>query len=134
MYRKEIGQANLITNSSLLCLLIALIGVLGIVYFETQVMRKEIAVRKVNGATTWEVIGGLLGKYLFISSIGFIIALPLSILIMRWWLSGFAFQAGMPVWLFVLAYLLIVALTAAVVILRSHSTASENPVDALKKE
>ncbi len=134
MYRKEIGQANLITNSSFLCLLIALIGVLGIVYFETQVMRKEIAVRKVNGATTWEVIRALLGKYLFISSIGFIIALPLSILIMRRWLSGFAFQAGMPIWLFVLAYLLIVALTAAVVILRSHSTASENPVDALKKE
>ena len=49
-------------------------------------------------------------------------------------LSGFAFQAGMPIWLFVLAYLLIVVLTAAVVILRSYSAASENPVDALKTE
>ena len=134
LYRKEVGQTKLITNSSLLCLLIALIGVLGIVYFETQVMRKEIAVRKVNGATTWEVIGKLLVRYLMTSSLGFLIAVPVSILIMRWWLSGFAFSAGMSVWIFILAYLLISVLTAAVVVLRSYSAASANPVEALKKE
>ena len=59
MYSKEVGQSRLITSSSLLCLLIALIGVLGIVYFETQVMKKEIAIRKVNGATTGEIIRSL---------------------------------------------------------------------------
>lgn len=134
MYRKEIGQSRLVTNSSLLCLLIALIGVLGIVYFETQVMRKEIAIRKVNGAGTWEIIRSLMGKYILISSIGFMAALPLSLLIMNWWLSGFTFRADMPVWLFILAYLVITALTATVVALRSYAAASENPVDALRKE
>ena len=134
LYHKEIGQSRLIRNSSLLCLLIALIGVLGIVYFETQVMRKEIAIRKVNGATTWEIIRSILCRYLLVSSIGFVIALPLSILIMNWWLSSFAFRADMPIWLFVIAYLLITTLTAAVVALRSYASASENPVNALKKE
>lgn len=134
MYRKELGQAKLITSSSVLCLLIALIGVLGIVYFETQVMKKEIAIRKVNGATTWEIISRLLIKYMSISSIGFIIALPLSILIMKWWLAGFAFQAVMPIWMFLLAYLMIMVLTAAVVILRSISAARTNPAETLKKE
>ena len=127
-------MSRLIRNSSLLCLLIALIGVLGIVYFETQVMRKEIAIRKVNGATTWEIIRSILCRYLLVSSIGFVIALPLSILIMNWWLSSFAFRADMPIWLFVIAYLLITTLTAAVVALRSYASASENPVNALKKE
>lgn len=134
MYRKEVGQSRLINSSSLLCLLISLIGVLGIVYFETQVMRKEIAIRKVNGATTWEIIKSLLGKYVLVSSLGFFIALPVSILIINMWLSRFAYHTDMSVWVFLLAYLIITALTAAVVLLRSYSAASENPVEALKKE
>ena len=134
MYRKEIGQGRLINSSSILCLLIALIGVLGIVYFETQVMRREIAIRKVNGATTWEIIKSLLGKYVMVSSIGFLLAVPVSILIMNMWLSRFAYHTDMSVWIFLLAYLIITALTAAVVLLRSYSAASENPAEALKKE
>jgi len=134
MYRKEIGQSRLINSSSILCLLIALIGVLGIVYFETQVMRREIAIRKVNGATTWEIIKSLLGKYVIVSSIGFLLAVPMSVVIMNMWLSRFAYHTDMSVWIFLLAYLIITALTAAVVLLRSYSAASENPVEALKKE
>ena len=134
MYRKEIGQSRLINSSSILCLLIALIGVLGIVYFETQVMRREIAIRKVNGATTWEIIKSLLGKYVMVSSIGFLLAVPMSVVIMNMWLSRFAYHTDMSVWIFLLAYLIITALTAAVVLLRSYSAASENPVEALKKE
>ena len=134
MYRKEVGQSRLINSSSILCLLIALIGVLGIAYFETQVMRKEIAIRKVNGATTWEIIKSLLGRYVLVSSIGFLLAVPVSILIMNMWLSRFAYHTDMSVWIFLLAYLIITALTAAVVLLRSYSAASENPAEALKKE
>ena len=134
MYRKEIGQSRLINSSSILCLLIALIGVLGIVYFETQVMRREIAIRKVNGATTWEIIKSLLGKYVIVSSIGFLLAVPMSVVIMNTWLSRFAYHTDMSFWIFLLAYLIITALTAAVVLLRSYSAASENPVEALKKE
>ena len=81
-----------------------------------------------------EIIRSILCRYLLVSSIGFVIALPLSILIMNWWLSSFAFRADMPIWLFVIAYLLITTLTAAVVALRSYASASENPVNALKKE
>ena len=134
MYRKEIGQSRLINSSSILCLLIALIGVLGIVYFETQVMRREIAIRKVNGATTWEIIKSLLGKYVMVSSIGFLLAVPMSVVIMNMWLSRFTYHTDMSVWIFLFAYLIITALTAAVVLLRSYSAASENPVEALKKE
>ena len=134
MYSKEIGQGRLINSSSILCLLIALIGVLGIVYFETQVMRREIAIRKVNGATTWEIIKSLLGRYVMVSSIGFLLAVPMSVVIMNMWLSRFAYHTDMSVWIFLLAYLIITALTAAVVLLRSYSAASENPAEALKKE
>lgn len=134
LYSKEIGQARLITYSSVLCLIIALLGVLGIVYFETQVMKKEIAIRKVNGATTSEIIRSLSGKYILISTIGFAIAVPFSIMIMNRWLSGFAFRTNISVWIFIVAYLIITLLVAATVIIRSWSAASENPIEALKME
>ena len=134
LYSKEIGQARLITYSSVLCLIIALLGVLGIVYFETQVMKKEIAIRKVNGATIPEIIRSLSGKYILISTIGFAVAVPLSIMIMNRWLSGFAFRTDISVWIFIVAYLIITSLVAATIILRSWSAASENPIEALKME
>ena len=134
LYRKEIGQARLITNSSLLCLLIALIGVLGIVYFETQVMRREIAIRKVNGATTGEIMRSLIRKYITVSTIGFAIAVPISVFIIDWWLSGFANRTDISIEIFILSYLIITILTAAVVFIRSYAAASANPAEALKKE
>lgn len=132
LYSKEIGQARLITYSSVLCLIIALLGVLGIVYFETQVMKKEIAIRKVNGATIPEIIRSLSGKYILISTTGFAVAVPFSIMIMNRWLSGFAFRTDISVWIFIVAYLIITLLVAATVIIRSWSAASENPIEALK--
>ena len=134
MYRKELGQSKLITSSSILCLLIALLGVLGIVYFETRVMKKEIAIRKVNGATTEEIIKGLSKKYIATCTVGFIIAVPISFMILNWWLGGFAYRTDISVWIFILSYLIIALLTEATVIIRSYSAASENPVDALKME
>ena len=134
MYQKEIGQTRLISASSLLCLMIALIGVFGIVYYETRVMRKEIAIRKVNGATTSEIIKALTMKYILISTIGFAISVPVSIMILKWWLSGFAYHASISIWIFILTYMIITALSVVTVILRSYSAASENPADALKTE
>ena len=122
------------TSSSILCLLIALLGVLGIVYFETRVMKKEIAIRKVNGATTEEIIKGLSKKYIATCTVGFIIAVPISFMILNWWLGGFAYRTDISVWIFILSYLIIALLTAATVIIRSYSAASDNPVDALKME
>ena len=134
MYRKVIGQSRLVAIASLLCLLIALVGVFGLVYLETQVMRKEMAIRKVNGATTGEIIRSLLKKYLAISSIGYLIAVPISIIITHWWLSGFSCQTDTSVLIYILAFIIIIALTTVVVISRSYASASENPVDVLKTE
>lgn len=97
-------------------------------------MKKEIAIRKVNGATTGAIIRSLSWKYILTSTIGFLIAVPLSMTILNWWLSGFAYRTNISIWIFILAYLIITALTAITVIIRSYSAASENPVDALKME
>ena len=56
LYRKELRTTSLITGFSLLAVLISLVGVFGLVVFETQYRRKEIGIRKVMGATVLEIL------------------------------------------------------------------------------
>lgn len=134
MYRKAIGQAKLVRSSALLCLIIAMIGVLGLVYFETRATKKEIAIRKVNGATTGQMIRKFALRYFLISTTGFLIAVPVSIAVIKIWLTNFAYHAEITIWAFALSYLIIQTATTAVSIACSRSAASANPTETLKTE
>ena len=134
MYRKAIGQAKLVRSSALLCLIIAMIGVLGLVYFETRATKKEIAIRKVNGATTGQMIRKFALRYFLISTTGFLLAVPVSIAVIKIWLTNFAYHAEITIWAFALSYLIIQTATTAVSIACSRSAASANPTETLKTE
>ena len=134
LYEQEIRQTRLIRLSSLLSLIITLIGVLGLVWFDTRFMRKEIALRKVNGATRKEILFQLGRKYLLIVAMGFVIATPIAVAICQRWLQHFAFRTNMPGWIFVLALAIVTVITLLVVITQGWLAASANPVDSLKNE
>ena len=134
LYEQEIRQTRLIRLSSLLSLIITLIGVLGLVWFDTRFMRKEIALRKVNGATRKEILFQLGRKYLLIVAMGFVIATPIAVAICQRWLQHFAFRTNMPGWIFVLALAIVTVITLVVVITQGWLAASANPVDSLKNE
>lgn len=134
LYEQEIRQTRLIRMSSFLSLIITLIGVLGLVWFDTRFMRKEIALRKVNGATRKEILFQLGRKYLLIVAVGFVVATPIAIAICQRWLQHFAFRTNMPIWIFVLALAVVTLITIAVVITQGWLAASANPVDSLKNE
>ena len=134
LYEQEIRQTRLIRMSSFLSLIITLIGVLGLVWFDTRFMRKEIALRKVNGATRKEILFQLGRKYLLIVAVGFVVATPIAIAVCQRWLQHFAFRTNMPIWIFVLALAVVTLITIAVVITQGWLAASANPVDSLKNE
>ena len=134
LYEQEIRQTRLIRLSSLLSLIITLIGILGLVWFDTRFMRKEIALRKVNGATRKEILSQLGRKYLLIVAVGFVVATPIAIAICQRWLQHFAFRTNMPVWIFVLALAIVTVITLLVVITQGWLAASANPVESLKNE
>ena len=134
LYEQENRQTRLIRLSSLLSLLIALIGVLGLVWFDTRYMRKEIALRKVNGATTREILSMINRKYLLIAGAGFVIAVPIAYAVCQRWMSQFAFRTDFPVWFFLGSLLVVVAITFVVATLQSWRAASANPAESLKNE
>ena len=134
MYQSEQSLGKLITIASFVALLIAIIGIIGLVFFETQFIRKEIAVRRVNGATVGSILKMINKKYLIMAGASFVIAAPVAYWLMTAWRKGFAYQAPVPVWIFLVALLAVAAITLAVVTLQSWRAASANPVESLKNE
>ena len=134
MYQSEQSLGKLITIASIVALLIAIIGIIGLVFFETQFIRKEIAVRRVNGATVGSILKMINKKYLIMAGASFVIAAPVAYWLMTAWRKGFAYQAPIPAWIFLVALLAVAAITLAVVTLQSWRAASANPVESLKNE
>ena len=134
MYQSEQSLGKLITIASFVALLIAIIGIIGLVFFETQFIRKEIALRRVNGATVGSILKMINKKYLIMAAASFVIAAPVAYWLMTAWRKGFAYQAPVPVWIFFVALLAVAAITLAVVTLQSWRAANANPVESLKNE
>ena len=134
LYKLELRQTRLILASSLLSLLITLIGILGLVWLDSLFMRKEIALRKVNGATVKDILLKMNLRYLMIAAVGFVIAVPIAIAICSRWLQHFAFRTNMPAWMFVVAFVAVLLITLVIVTLQSRRAANANPVESLKNE
>ena len=117
---------------ALLAVVIALMGVFGIVMFETQHRRSEIAIRKVYGAERGQLVGLLNNQYVGLVLVSFAVAAPVAWWIVQRWLEQFANRIAMPWWVFVVALIAVLAITVALVTLRSWRSASENPVDVIK--
>ena len=133
-YEKEKELTRLITVFSLISILIALMGVFGLVFFETQYRRREIALRRVHGAQISEILRMFVAQYARMVLVAFLFAVPVSYLIMSRWLEGYAYHIPLYWWVFALALLIVLIVTSAIVLARSWKAARENPVNALYKE
>ena len=133
-YEKEKELNRLITIFSIISICISLMGVFGLVFFETQYRRREIAVRRVHGAKIGQILGMFVGQYAKMVLVAFLFAVPVSYLIMQRWLQGYAYHIPLYWWVFALALLIVLAVTSAIVLARSWRAAKENPVEALYKE
>lgn len=132
LYQTTKQQLITIGLFAVLAIIIALMGVFGIVMFETQHRRSEIAVRKVYGATTGQMIGMLNRRYVWIVVGCFVVAAPVAWYITSRWLESFANRIAQPWWLYIAALVIVLAVTVGLVTLRSWKTATENPADVVK--
>ena len=132
LYQTTKQQLVTIGMFAILAVVIALMGVFGIVMFETQHRRSEIAVRKVYGATTAQMIGMLNLRYVWIVLGCFVVAAPVAWYITSRWLEQFANRIAQPWWLYIVALAVVLAVTVGLVTLRSWRAATENPADVVK--
>lgn len=134
LYKKDTRMGTLITTGSVLAILISLMGVFGLVLFETQYRRKEIGIRRVIGASIEEILMLFNKKFFIIILICFIIAVPLSVYAIRFWLSSFQYKIPVFWWVFAIALSIVLIITIITVTARSWKAATENPVKSIKTE
>ena len=133
-YRKEESLSQLISLFTLIAIIISLMGVFGLVMFETQYRRREIALRRVNGATVGEILAMFCSRFVKIVLICFAVAAPIGWVIVDRYLATFAHRCPMYWWVFALALVAVLAVTIGVVVIRSWKAATADPANALKTE
>lgn len=133
-YDNERKLTAIVGLFALLAVVIALMGVFGLVLFETQHRRREIAVRRVMGASRGEILAMFNRRYVMLVAVCFVLAVPVSIWAVRHWLAGFAYAVPLYWWVFALALAGVLAVTALTVTVRSWHAVNENPAESMKSE
>lgn len=133
-YTKEQQQSRVFLLFTILAVIIAMMGVFGLVALSTRQRTKEIGIRKVNGAHSKRIVKMFCLEYIQWIGIAFVVACPLGYFFMYNWLSSFAYQTAISWWLFPLAGLIILVITLVTVIIQTYHTASQNPVTSLRYE
>lgn len=134
LYQKDSRATVMISFFSMLAIVISLLGVFGLVIFETQFRRKEIGLRKIHGATISSVLVMFNRRFVWIVAICFVIAAPVAWYGITQWLSGFAFRTPLHWWVFAVAPMIVLLITILTVTIQSWKAATENPVNSLKSE
>jgi putative ABC transport system permease protein len=133
-YRKDRVTLFLFNAFTGLAIFISCLGLYGLVSLITVQRAKEIAVRKVLGASVFRLVGLLSAGQLWLIGWAALIALPLAAVGAGKWLAGYAYHTGLNAWMFGLPVLALLLLTLAVTGYRVLRAALTNPVVNLRSE
>lgn len=132
--QKTLGLVRLLMMYSLISLFLTCFGLFGMALYALEQRTKEIGIRKVNGASTFEIL--FLFNFQFIRwvAIAFVIALPIVWILLNRWLESFAYRVEIAFGTCLLAGLIVLFITLLTVSWHGYKAASGNPVAALKSE
>ena len=133
-YADDARWKQLITNAAMLALLIAGLGLFGLVTLTTEQRTKEIGIRKVLGASVLEISRTLSASFLKLILLAFLIAAPIGWYAARQWLDTFVYRMDLSIWLFGLVGLSVSGIALLTVSFQSVKAALMNPVKSLRSE
>ncbi len=133
-YESEKRMRDLIIVGSIVSIIIALFGLIGYIRDESQRRSKEMAVRKINGASVNEIVGIYVGEIMKLSIPAIIIGNVGAYFAAGSWLKNFSERITLSPWYFILADIVIIILVTDSVVLNSLRISRSNPVDSLKNE
>jgi putative ABC transport system permease protein len=134
LFRAEQRLGVVFSVFTVLAILVACLGLLGLASFMAEQRTKEIGIRKVMGASVSSVILLLSKDFTKLVIVAFVLSIPLAYFIMDWWLEGFAFRISIGPGIFVLAGLSALFIAWLTVSWQSARAASANPVRSLRSE
>ena len=134
VYQTDQIRGRLFTLFSILTLLIAFLGLFGLVAYIAQQRVKEIGIRRVLGASTWNVVSLLSKDFLWLVGLAAIPAGLLAWYFVRNWLEDFAYRTDMNYFLFLLALLFLFLITILTTSFHTFRVTRINPAETLKQD
>lgn len=137
-FKEQLKSTNrlmqLVVVFSIISVVLSLLGLFALSTFMAKRRTKEIAIRKILGASDFQIINMLNRSFLILVVAANLISWPIAYILTKNWLSGFAYRIDMPIWPFMIATLTSVVIALFTVSLQARKAAVNNPVDALKYE
>ncbi|HYF68926.1 MAG TPA: ABC transporter permease [Ohtaekwangia sp.] len=133
-YAAEQRVATLSKYFSGLAILISCLGLFGLAAFTVERRLKEIGIRKALGASEFGIVYLLSGDFTKMVLTAIVIALPISYLLVKQWLEGFAFKIELEWWYFISSGIIALLIAWITVGLQTIKAARVNPADCLKDE
>jgi len=134
LYATEIQLKRASFTASILSLIIALLGVLGLIAQNIQKRTKEVGIRKVLGLSVAGIVTLFIKEFVFIIIVAGIVASPLAYIIMHNWLQSYASRIDITAMPFFASVLLLGFITAILICLQTGKLANANPVKSLRTE
>jgi putative ABC transport system permease protein len=133
-YNEENRLSSILTAFTIFSIVITAVGLFGLISFFTQQRTKEIGLRKVNGATTGNIMILLFSVFLRFEAIAFIISCPLAWIIMQKWLQGFVSKTPIELWIFAVTGFIAFGISVLSVASQSYLASIKNPAESLMYE
>ncbi len=137
-FQKELQSSKrlmqLVVLFSIISVVLSLLGLFALSTFMAKRRTKEIAIRKILGASDLQIVNMLNRSFLILVLAANLVSWPIGYIFTNNWLSGFAYRIDMPIWPFIIATLSSVIIAVLTISIQARKAAVNNPVDALKYE
>jgi putative ABC transport system permease protein len=134
LYGEESRTLSLVTLLSAISILLSCGGLLGIISIVIKQRVKEISIRKIMGASVSQILWLMNVKYLIISGIALLIAIPVSVFLMNDWLGNFSYQTGISPFAYAITAIGVLSLIGGTISIISLKTIKSNPANALRSD
>jgi putative ABC transport system permease protein len=134
LYKSEDSMGKVFQFFSLLAIIIACMGLLGLSAYTVESRTKEIGIRKVLGATVSGIVAMISSQFFRLVAVAFFVAVPLTWYAMHQWLQNFAYQTDIQWWVFAATGAIVFVIALGVVSFHTITAATRNPVRSLRYE
>jgi putative ABC transport system permease protein len=134
LFKKQEQLQSVFFAAAILTIFIAILGLFAFAKYITTGRIKEIAVRKILGASNVQIFKLINSSFFIMVIIANIISWPLAYILTKKWLETFAYRIDLPLFPFMISAALTILLTIITVSIQANSAVKANPVDALKYE
>ncbi len=134
MYRSETQLGQVMNLFAGIAIILACLGLFGLSSYIVQQRMKEVSIRKVMGASFWNLMQVLSGNFIRLIALSILMASPVAYFVMKQWLSDFAYRIDMQWWFFAATGGITLLITMITIGIHGIKAVSSNPVKSLRSE